>query len=102
MSKAFEMIDTARVPATRVRYAVLAVVCSLSVITYLDRVCISGSAPFITAELGLTPSQMGFVFSAFTLAYALFEVPSGWLGDMIGPRKVMTRIVIWWRSEERR
>ena len=84
--------------ASRVRYAVLAFVCSLSVVTYLDRVGISGSAPFITSELGLSPSQMGFVFSAFTLAYALFEVPSGWLGDLIGPRKVMTRIVVWWSA----
>ncbi len=86
----------AGVRPSRVRYAVLAFVCSLSVITYLDRVCIAGSAPFITSELGLTPSRMGFVFGAFTLAYAAFEVPSGWLGDMIGPRKVMTRIVVWW------
>jgi len=86
----------APVRPSRVRYAVLAFVCALSVITYLDRVCIAGSAPFITSELGLTPSQMGFVFGAFTLAYAAFEVPSGWLGDMIGPRKVMTRIVVWW------
>ncbi len=96
MDKTLEVISAPRVRASRVRYAVLAMVCSLSVVTYLDRVCISGSAPFITSELGLTPSQMGFVFSAFTLAYALFEVPSGWLGDMIGPRRVMTRIVLWW------
>lgn len=81
---------------SRVRYKVLAVVCSLSVISYLDRVCIAGSRPYIVAELGLTPSQMGAIFTAFGIAYAAFEVPSGWLGDMIGPRKVMTRIVVWW------
>jgi len=79
-----------------VRYTVLAVICSLSVVSYLDRVCISKSAPYIMADLGLTKVQMGLVFSAFTLAYAAFEVPSGWLGDMIGPRKVITRIVVWW------
>ena len=83
-------------PATRVRYKVLAFVCSLSVVTYLDRVCISGSAPYISADLGLTPLQMGLAFSAFAVAYALFEVPGGWLGDRIGPRKVITRIVVWW------
>ncbi len=86
------------VPASRVRYTVLAFVSSLSLITYLDRVCISGSAPFITSELGLTPVQMGSVFTAFGMAYAAFEVPSGWLGDMIGPRKVLTRIVVWWSA----
>src|SRR5262249_33472744 len=38
------------------------------------------------------------VFSAFTLAYSLFEVPSGWLGDVMGPRRVLTRIVLWWSA----
>ncbi|MFB3923672.1 MAG: MFS transporter [Terriglobia bacterium] len=81
---------------TRMRHVVLGVLCSLSVVNYLDRVCISKSAPFIMTDLGLTKVEMGLVFSAFTLAYALFEVPGGWLGDMIGPRKVITRIVVWW------
>jgi MFS family permease len=84
------------VRASRVRYAVLASICSLSVVTYLDRVCIAGSAPYITEDLGLTPVEMGAAFSAFAIAYALFEVPGGWLGDRIGPRKVITRIVVWW------
>jgi MFS family permease len=69
---------------------------SLSIITYIDRVCISTAATDIRGELGLTPGQMGWVFSAFTFAYALFEVPSGWLGDVLGPRKVLARIVLWW------
>ncbi len=83
---------------TQVRHKVLAWICSLSVITYFDRVCISGAAPFISAELGLTPVQMGTVFSAFAISYALFEVPTGWLGDRIGARKVITRIVVWWST----
>jgi MFS family permease len=70
----------------------------LAIITYMDRVCISVAAPFIRADLDLTPVQMGVVFSAFTLAYSLFEVPSGWLGDVIGPRRVLTRIVLWWSA----
>ena len=36
------------------------------------------------------------MYAAFTLAYALFEVPSGWLGDVFGPRSVLIRIVLWW------
>lgn len=68
----------------------------LAVITYLDRVCISAAAPFITRDLNLTTLQMGKVFSAFALAYSLFEIPSGWLGDVTGPRRVLTRIVLWW------
>ena len=96
MDKLSEVIAVPALRATRVRYTVLAVVCSLSAVTYLDRVCISGSMPYIAADLGLTPFQRGIVFGAFALAYAAFEVPSGWLGDMIGPRKVLTRIVVWW------
>jgi MFS family permease len=47
-------------------------------------------------DLSLTPVQMSFIFSAFTIAYALFEAPTGWWGDRVGPRRVLTRIVIWW------
>jgi MFS family permease len=47
-------------------------------------------------DLALTPVQMSFIFSAFTLAYALFEAPTGWWGDRVGPRRVLTRIVVWW------
>ena len=81
---------------TRVRGKVLAFTFALTVITYLDRVCISAAAPYITDELHLTTVQMAQVLSAFALAYALFEIPSGWLADVIGPRKVLTRIVLWW------
>ena len=70
----------------------------LAIVTYLDRVCISIAAPFIMADLGLTFVQMSTVFGAFTLAYSLFEVPSGWSGDVIGPRRVLTRIVLWWSA----
>jgi MFS family permease len=70
----------------------------LAIVTYLDRVCISIATPFIMQDLGLTLVQMSTVFGAFTLAYSLFEVPSGWLGDVIGPRRVLTRIVLWWSA----
>jgi MFS transporter, ACS family, glucarate transporter len=85
-------------PMTRVRYRVLAFTVALAGVTYLDRVCISRAAGQIQADLGLTPVQMGFVFSAFTIAYALFEIPTGAWGDRIGPRRVLTRIVAWWSS----
>src|SRR6058998_4063724 len=79
-----------------VRRGVLRFAVTLAIITYVDRVCISQAAPFIQAELGLTASQMGLAFSAFAWAYALFEIPGGWLGDRIGPRKVLMRVVIMW------
>jgi ACS family glucarate transporter-like MFS transporter len=65
-------------------------------ITYLDRVCLSAAAPAIMAELGLSNMQMAYVFSVFALAYGLFEIPMGWLGDRLGQRKMLTRIVASW------
>ena len=88
--------DVQPAPATRARRRVLTFAFLLAVITYLDRICISAAAPFIMKDLNLSLLQMGFVFSAFTLAYSIFEVPSGWLGDRRGPRRVLTRIVLWW------
>src|SRR5882724_6108791 len=81
---------------TRARYWVIVLAITLACIQYIDRVAISQAAPFITQDLGLSAKQMGFVFSAFTFAYALFEIPTGWLGDKIGPRKVLMRVVLWW------
>ena len=83
---------------SRARYRVLAFTTILAIITYLDRVAISTAAPAVRAEMGLDAVQMGWVFSAFTWAYAAFEIPSGWMGDVMGPRKVLTRIVIWWSA----
>src|SRR4051794_4915045 len=84
--------------ASRVRYRVLAFTVALAAITYLDRVCISLTAPHMMRDLGLSKMQMAFVFSAFTIAYATFEIPTGAWGDRIGTRRVLTRIVIWWSS----
>ena len=71
---------------TRVRYWVIVFAVALSVITYIDRVCISQAAPLIQKDLNMTTEQMGWTFSAFFWAYALFEIPSGWLGDRIGAK----------------
>jgi MFS family permease len=81
---------------TTVRYAMLGWFCSLSMITYIDRVCIMQVQGEMQRDLGVSPGQFAFAFSAFALAYALFEIPTGWLGDRIGPRKVLTRIVLCW------
>jgi sugar phosphate permease len=81
---------------TRTRFRVLAFLCALSFILYLDRVCISQAVEPIRDELGLSQQQMSFVLMAFTLAYGLFEVPTGHWGDRIGARAVLVRIAIWW------
>ena len=69
---------------------------TLAAILYLDRVCISQSQPFIAGELGLTKKQMGLAMTVFGAAYGLFEIPLGWLGDRVGPRRVLTCAVGWW------
>jgi len=78
------------------RRVVLFFAVTLAIITYVDRVCISQAAPAMQEELGLTKIQMGYAFAAFGWAYALFEIPGGWLGDRIGPRKVLMRVVSMW------
>jgi ACS family glucarate transporter-like MFS transporter len=83
---------------TKVRRKVLAMTMALAAITYLDRVAIGVTRPYIARDLDLTPTQMGYVFSAFYLSYALFEIPTGWWGDKVGTRKVLTRIVCWWSA----
>src|SRR5579859_3343989 len=83
---------------TRVRYWVIVFAVTLAVITYIDRVAMSFAAPLVSRDLGLTQVQMGLAFSAFVTAYALFEIPSGFLGDWMGPRKVLMRIVLWWSA----
>ena len=78
------------------RYRVQIFLFFLILITYLDRVCISLVGVKIKSEFKLTNEQFGWVLGAFALAYALFEIPSGVLGDRIGQRAVFIRIVLWW------
>jgi len=78
------------------RYTVIAFLFVLANLTYIDRICLSLAAVPIQTEMGLSPSQWGWVLGAFALAYALFEIPAGVMGDRIGPRRVLTRIVLWW------
>lgn len=81
---------------TKYRHRVLVLLSALMVITYLDRVCISVAGPRMQEALQIDTVQWGWVTAMFTLAYAAFEIPSGTLGDRMGPRRVLTRIVLWW------
>lgn len=81
---------------TRARYWVIVFAITLAILAYIDRVAISMAAPEMMRDLGFDKVQMGWVFSSFAIAYALFEIPGGWLGDKMGPRKVLMRIVVWW------
>jgi MFS family permease len=78
------------------RNRLLVLLFSFSTLTYIDRVCISVAGQDIQVDLGLTPSEWGWVLGAFSMAYALFEIPTGFMGDRTGPRRTITRIVLWW------
>ena len=78
------------------RWYILVLISLMYLITYLDRVNISTAAPVISKEFGFDKITMGIIFSAFVWAYAMFQVPGGWLGDRFGARNVLTIIVGYW------
>ena len=94
-SKTVGVLSTAK---TSVRYKVLWLCVALYAITYMDRVCINVAAPVIAKEFGFDKVTIGFVFSAFYFGYSLLQVPAGWLADHIGPRRMLTGIVLWWSA----
>jgi MFS transporter, ACS family, glucarate transporter len=81
---------------TRVRYRVLSVACCLALLTYVNRLGFGVAASDIKADLGLSDEQMGYLASAFLVAYALFQIPGGLLGDRFGGRNLLTVIVVTW------
>ena len=87
---------TAELKPSHTRWTILSLLLLISIITYIDRVNISVTARQMIPALGLTNVQMGQIFSAFVLGYALFQIPGGWLGDRWGPRTVLTLAVVWW------
>lgn len=96
--RASDMIDrlmqTAR--PTRVRHVVLWLTVAAYMITYMDRVVISAAVPSIQKEFGFSIVTMGWILGSFRWAYSIFQIPGGWLGDKLGPRKALTWIVVWW------
>jgi MFS transporter, ACS family, glucarate transporter len=82
--------------ATQTRFHLAFWLCGLSAILYLDRICMSQAVVPIQKELGLSNTQISYVLMAFSLAYGLFEIPTGRMGDRFGSRRILTRIVIWW------
>src|SRR4051795_9521 len=82
--------------ASRVRYQVLAAACSLAVLTYVQRQGFVAGSPYIKNDLGLDDEQMGYLASAWLVAYGLFQVPGGLLGDRVGARHLITALVLCW------
>ena len=90
------MPEVAPARASWGRWYVLLLISIMYLITYLDRVNISTAAPVISQEFGFDKITMGIIFSAFVWAYAIFQVPGGWLSDRFGARTVLTTIVTYW------
>src|SRR3954468_13080801 len=99
------MSETAPVPtatvateakATRVRFAVLAMLFVTVVINYLDRSNISVAAPALTQDLNFDPKHLGWILSAFGWAYATLQIPGGWLVDRVRPRYLYALICAFW------
>ncbi len=82
--------------SSRVRYRVVGFMLALGAVTYLDRACIATLSPDIRRDLGLSKDEMSWIYSAFAIAYAAFEIPTAWWADRMGTRRVLTRIVAWW------
>src|SRR5688572_16348844 len=78
------------------RFVVMLFLGSLAFLTYFDRVCITRATDEIKIDLKINDAQMGLIMGAFWLAYALFELPTGWMGDRYGARGTLTRIVLAW------
>jgi MFS transporter, ACS family, glucarate transporter len=98
MLNAEESSNRAGIPLkpTRARHVVLALIVAAYVITYMDRVNISSAMPVIQRDLGLSAITVGWIFSSFRWGYALFQIPGGWFGDKVGPRRALACIVCWW------
>jgi sugar phosphate permease len=82
--------------STQVRYRILFLTFITSFIMYLDRVCIGTAAPTISKEFGFDKITMGYIFSSFSIGYALFQIPGGWAADKYGPRRILTLAMVWW------
>ena len=83
---------------TRIRHIVLWPTVILYGITYMDRVVMSAAVPSIQKEFGFSTITMGWILASFQFAYAIFNIPSGWMGDRIGPRRALTLVVVWWSA----
>ena len=89
-------MESQKIRPSKGRWYILVLIGLMYLITYLDRVNISTAAPMISKEFGFDKITMGVIFSAFVWAYAMFQVPGGWLGDRFGARNVLTIIVGYW------
>ena len=105
-SKANPSVRAVRVPSgvslvyadrrTHVRFFLAFWLFVLSGVAFLDRTNLSIAGLQISTEYGLGNQRLGWIFSAFLIGYAVFQLPAGWLATRYGPRRVLTLGVLWW------
>src|SRR5712691_12141010 len=84
--------------ALKIRHLILFVLCLGYFIAYIDRVNISVAGPTMRKELGLTPTELGIIFSAFAYPYAAMQILGGWMADRFGPRRVLAALSLLWAT----
>src|SRR4029450_5030536 len=92
------MTGSARRSALRIRHLILFVLCLMYFVAYVDRVNISVAAPTMRQEMGLTPTELGLIFSAFAYPYAAMQIAGGWMADRFGPRLVLAVLSLMWAA----
>lgn len=96
MTQQTDSPDASSTRPSSTRYVVLGGLCAAAAIAYIQRYCVSVAESTIREDLGLTKYQMGWMFSTFFWTYAIFQIPSGWLGDRLGSRKTLSLYSILW------
>ncbi len=92
-------VDMGKIPKpSRARFVVAFWLCSMAAVLYLDRVCWAKAAPFIEREYELSSTKMAMLAMAFQIAYGIFEIPTGRWGEVVGARRILTRITLWWSA----
>ena len=82
----------------KVRHLILFVLCLMYFVAYIDRVNISVAGPAMRKDLGLTPIELGLIFSAFAYPYAAMQIVGGWASDRFGPRRVLAALSALWAA----
>src|ERR1044071_8709919 len=80
----------------RIRYLLIMLIFVVSAVVYIDRSNISIAGTYLAADYHITKPQLGWVFSAFLLGYAAFQIPAGGIVGKCGPRRTLTLGLIWW------
>jgi MFS transporter, ACS family, glucarate transporter len=91
-------VETAATPktaATNVRWRVVALLAVMAGLTYIDRLNLGIVAKYLQEEFKLNTQAMGWILGSFSLGYAVFHVPGGWLADRFGPRRVLSLAILW-------